>query len=1298
MKRIAIFNVIMMMAFWGNAQNTPKVIWLSQPVMPDETVMLSGADFGQDAYVFLTAFANGPAGTPADKAKPSLGETRKIEALTVNDQTLNFVLPKEAGPALYKMVAHSKAGNSPDYFINEPDIWWIQGDWGKEASPGGWLRIQGRCLDFDGKSRIALKHGSSWQELDLNRREMWTLGMALPKDLAPDKYEVYAHNGLGGVDGWRVAGEVVIKPHKWGWEDKKIFDIRDFGAKAGDGGEDSDALRAALLAAEKNKGGVVYFPKGRYQLKNSFDVPENTLLKGDGMGLSQIYWLDTDEPPEYFIKIGSGCGIKDMMMHTGHHVDGIICEGGNNILIQRFCVRLIRHQYTWLNDEQLARRISAPSRIMRVKGDNVRIEDCDFHASDPEGHGCVLYLQNGYVARNRFTGGGGGGLGRGGKFGGGAGMSERVIYEKNVIEGNTTMVWAMMRNLYFGHNSIGKNFVNNREGMSFDGGTMFYTGPKVDLPTDDDSRIRLRVPKPIKRWGPKWRGAVMIIAGRGKGQMRYITDMSDDLMTLTLDRPWDIEPDSKSYFMVGEYRAKVLFVGNQFEDNLGLQFYGLVDEGVIAENTCRRCSGGFLVRAMIKRPIWHTQIRGNKILDGMTYRNANFIPPGPAGLRLWGPKFGGGIMASWNVIRGCDLTGDTDLVLYQDTCDTLVENCSISHSKQGYDVDSSRGKGIVFRRNKVYDVMIPLKGDLTKIWIHPANAALMALEGGKANLGEKIPNEWSTFEKSLGQLCSLPNDDETLLKTRKILREAMCSLNRIGVKEIDDNALAALTGFQVGFHDQKLVKAMMKGKEGTDELLFAFSQYPWSPLEKFSILPRIFKDWSYKIIRNRLDICKGGGSSSFSITFPRNSQECPFILPFDIDFSGTGWNMKSHTLYRHTSMTIDNWLVAGPFENKTRLEFDTTTHPPELKLDITATYDTLDGKHSYVEAHPVTDRRGNKYVDLGTLFKHTNLAVAYAYSVVHAKRPMKVNFSFRTKRLPYLSKEPTILMVNDERIATFWQRNRTEGVTLKTGDNIVQIITCNKDGDWRFSVDMTVMEDVCAPGDIRVLSPQEIRSCPLLSPNAGKTNTNSSQLEHTCGISWELVLEDAFDRMRAGNFWTGGNGRFSGKVEIKDKSLVPTRDFFQQIQFSEPVSLPLRIEFDVRRFGPKGVKGQGMLGVFLYPDGLDDHMFWHDMKGSGYFLSIGWHNDKSNSIMRNEKRIEIQNEKESFKLASGQWYHVTAMFIPPRCILYVDDHKVFDYKDDDWIKGLDHFGLFSNPKHQFDNIKIFEKKKIDEPQ
>ena len=46
---------------------------------------------------------------------------------------------------------------SEPVILNAPEPWWWNGDSGQTASPGGWLRVFGKSLNFGGASQAVLR-------------------------------------------------------------------------------------------------------------------------------------------------------------------------------------------------------------------------------------------------------------------------------------------------------------------------------------------------------------------------------------------------------------------------------------------------------------------------------------------------------------------------------------------------------------------------------------------------------------------------------------------------------------------------------------------------------------------------------------------------------------------------------------------------------------------------------------------------------------------------------------------------------------------------------------------------------------------------------------------------------------------------------------------------------------------------------------------------------------------------------------------------------------------------------------
>ena len=141
----------------GAAAEVPVVFWYSDPVKPGELVMLQGANLGENATVEFMRIAEGKAGAPqavpADPGKPAVS----VVPMQASDLSVKAVVPGTESGGIFACRVKTEAGVSKWQYLNAPQPWWQQGDVGAEASPGGWLRIFGRCLSFDNHATVVLR-------------------------------------------------------------------------------------------------------------------------------------------------------------------------------------------------------------------------------------------------------------------------------------------------------------------------------------------------------------------------------------------------------------------------------------------------------------------------------------------------------------------------------------------------------------------------------------------------------------------------------------------------------------------------------------------------------------------------------------------------------------------------------------------------------------------------------------------------------------------------------------------------------------------------------------------------------------------------------------------------------------------------------------------------------------------------------------------------------------------------------------------------------------------------------------
>ena len=94
----------------------------------------------------------------------------------------------------------------------------------------------------------------------------------------------------------------------------------------------TEGIQAALKKAKEHGGGVVYFPAGRYAVKGQIEIPDHTILRGEGMGVVTLWWgtgsfnldgggpqgrarVEGPKPPDILI-FGRDFGLEEMSLYV----------------------------------------------------------------------------------------------------------------------------------------------------------------------------------------------------------------------------------------------------------------------------------------------------------------------------------------------------------------------------------------------------------------------------------------------------------------------------------------------------------------------------------------------------------------------------------------------------------------------------------------------------------------------------------------------------------------------------------------------------------------------------------------------------------------------------------------------------------------------------------------------------------------------------------------------------------------------------------------------------------------------
>lgn len=676
-----------------NPDRGPRIFWSAEPVMPGQTAMLQGTGWDERTQVTLL-------GAP--------GGDRTVPPVDVNPRSLRFVIPPDVERGVYPCEIRTPEG-TVRHTLNAPQPWWWQADGGRQASPGGWLRVFGRCLALEpGDSRIELRGDSRVEALPLAEATMWSLTATLPDDMKPGQYGIWIRNApQDGPQAWAKAGAVTVAAESALWKDT-VFPVEDFGAVPDDEGDDSAALADALEAAAGNGGGIVRFPRGRFRLGGGFLLPPGVLLQGAGTALTHLAWADVDEPPDALLWSTTGrLGIEDLSLYAYNYRTGVLVEPppperGQRAPARRAAgvrIRRVRVRFTPLSVKGLSPDVRAQRRdalrrsaVLRLRADDVQLVDCDLAWTT----GVGFYLHGSDVVCRGVTA-----LAESGGWcpvGGG----RRIICEGNRFTGITAGA-TRGAEIWFAHNRIAHRYAGFREGFTTDG-TFGGVGFLRDVAVDG---CRLTFTADAGRTEPDdIPAAVRIVEGTGAGQFRRV--VSFDAGRIAVDRPFDPPPDETSLLWAANAMRRHIYYDNDVADTgIALQLYGAALECIAAENQSAR-SGGF--RVWGNNLCWYVQFLGNRIAEGYGTAGPE-ANAGQSAVHVVGPYVRGykGITARGVVIRDNVLENHATITLRGAIDDVLVEHNTVQHSPRGIVGDLwQRQHGVLLRGNRFEDVDSPL--------------------------------------------------------------------------------------------------------------------------------------------------------------------------------------------------------------------------------------------------------------------------------------------------------------------------------------------------------------------------------------------------------------------------------------------------------------------------------------------------------------------------------------------------------------------------------------------------------------
>ncbi len=645
----------------------PIAFWVSQPVAPGESVLVTaGKGMSDKATIDFARLDDDPPGDPpGSSADPGLHWTHaKMNAAST--RSASAVIPTSFDVGVFALSLGSDAGPGPTKLVDAPDPWFVIGDLGDAASPGGTLTVSGTCLELDATAPRAALVDKGKVVANLTFKDALAGGgyatdWTVPKSVPPGEYELWLHNGHGGPGAWvryenfdtkPVTTVKIAKPVAW------PAMVVDFSQQSGATADDK--FSAAIAKLKTNGGGVLSVPAGTYHLKQQLMLPSHTVLRGAGMAQSkliwdvsptaefdgqQMTWVDTghDVPlvRSWFVQWGLPdrvtFALEDVSITapTGYGSSG----NANAQAVSRQFVT----EFGWLRRIKVlvpnipASGGAAPplpaiflrqARNTEISGSDItgntsifardavsftRVENDQLHWTQG-----IVWLSGGSTA-NLISGNTFDQLGDSQTNGWATqanpnpGISVTGFYvaadvappfDKDILFANnvTTRQAAEVPPGYIGYTSDGEDGV-------FVGKIASASGTKVKLSAASIGTI-------------DWAGAVLqVMDGAGAGQMRNVVSLPAGSTDVTIDQPFDVPLDPTSVVTVVTRQGRLLFVDNDLTQFPLLQDYYLSIDSIKARNklgvagqslSIVHWAGGHYSGSL---PAWHVQVLDNEIED-----------------------------------------------------------------------------------------------------------------------------------------------------------------------------------------------------------------------------------------------------------------------------------------------------------------------------------------------------------------------------------------------------------------------------------------------------------------------------------------------------------------------------------------------------------------------------------------------------------------------------------------------------------------------------------------------------------
>lgn len=553
------------------------------------------------------------------------------EILQATEDSIKLRMPARAG--IYQASLYGAAGELlQSVWLNLPQLETVLGDNGDSVSPGGLIRLAGYRLcpaDAPLPAEVRLRNAAQTVVLSPEAQDApYALSVRLPEDIPEGEYELSLHSGYGDDGCWAAPRGIRIRASFLKGIPRRVFNVRDYGAKGvGAFHNDTAGILAALSAARENGGGTVYFPHGNYLFTYLLDIPQNVEIKGDGVTKTSLTFLpylwDLNQLPPQIIHLCGSNYVHDLDI-SGMRVSTLFgANDAADIRIERLTSTFIPFcggpsVTDTLGDKyshaQLKMKVAQEASYYRsASGEvmfrfyhcrNIFLDTIALCSDDMTAHQFPR-CENVYLGHSKFSGQGGA------VFGCANAYIEHNDYHHLAIN-------LALSHSFFAYNTAAERMDNNREIMTTDCYGLYCDSPRDEshIWRTDNRKDAYRLQKSFAD-GALTGCLLLLTAGRGAGQVRRIAENHAD--RIALEQPFAVPPkDGATKALIFNNHADNIVFKNHFENGGAFQFYGLQLHTVIAENTFKKVfsmdlTSGFFYNTV--HPHWYVSFAGNRLYD-----------------------------------------------------------------------------------------------------------------------------------------------------------------------------------------------------------------------------------------------------------------------------------------------------------------------------------------------------------------------------------------------------------------------------------------------------------------------------------------------------------------------------------------------------------------------------------------------------------------------------------------------------------------------------------------------------------